>query len=92
MIEIIKRPIVTEKNSIYNSMNTYIFEVDMKARKTQIKVAVETAFRVKVEEVRTVNCRNRARRAGTKMSPVAYWKKAFVKLAPGEKISLFEGA
>ncbi len=92
MIEIIKRPLVTEKNSIYNSLNTYVFEVDVAARKTQIKTAVESAFRVKVEEVRTVNCRNRARRAGMRMSPVKYWKKAFVKLAPGEKISLFEGA
>lgn len=92
MLDVIKRPLVTEKNSIYNSLNTYVFEVDVKARKTQIKSAIESAFQVKVEGVRTVNCRNRSRRAGAKMSPVSYWKKAFVKLAPGEKISLFEGA
>ena len=92
MFDVIKRPIITEKNSVYNTLNTYVFEVDGKARKPQIKLAIEQAFKVKVEEVRTANCRTRAKRAGNKTSPVQYWKKAYVKLAAGEKISLFEGA
>lgn len=91
MMQVIKRPLITEKNSIYNSMNTFVFEVDPRAKKDQIKKAVESAFKVKVESVRTTNCRNRSRRAGMRMGPVVYWKKAFVKLAQGEKISLFEG-
>lgn len=92
MFEIIKRPLVTEKNSVYSAMNTYVFEVDKKADKKQIKVAIEKAFNVKVDAVRTQVCRNRARRTGAKVSAVRYWKKAFVKLQEGEKIGLFEGA
>lgn len=92
MFGIIKRPLVTEKNSMYSAMNTYVFEVDRKADKRQIKIAIEKAFNVKVEDVRTQICRNRARRTGAKLSAVRYWKKAFVKLPEGEKIGLFEGA
>lgn len=92
MFGVIKRPLVTEKNSVYSAMNTYVFEVDRKADKRQIKIAIEKAFNVKVEDVRTQICRNRARRTGAKLSAVRYWKKAFVKLPDGEKIGLFEGA
>jgi large subunit ribosomal protein L23 len=72
-------------------MNTFVFEVDKRARKDEIKKAIEKNFQVKVEEVRTQVCRNRARRTGKALSAVRYWKKAYVKLAPGEKIGLFEG-
>ena len=92
MFDIIKRPLVTEKNTVYSAMNTYVFEVDRRADKRQIKIAIEKAFNVKVEDVRTQICRNRARRTGMKLSAVRYWKKAFVKLPAGEKIGLFEGA
>jgi len=92
MFDIIKRPLVTEKNTVYSAMNTYVFEVDKKADKGQIKKAMEKAFNEKVEEVRTKVCRNRARRTGANLSAVRYWKKAFVKLQAGEKIGLFEGA
>lgn len=92
MFSIIKRPLITEKNSVYSAMNTYVFEVDTKAKKTEIKKAIEKAFNVKVDEVRTSNCRNRVRRTGTKFSNIRHWKKAYVKLSEGEKIGLFEGA
>ena len=92
MFDIVKRPIITEKNSVYSAMNTYVFEVDKKARKDQIKKAIEKAFNVKVDEVRTQVCRNRVRRTGANLSNIRYWKKAYVKLASGEKIGLFEGA
>lgn len=92
MTQIIKRPLITEKNSVYSAMNTYVFEVDKKAKKDQIKKAIEDAFSVKVNEVRTSLCRDRVRRTGQKFSNIRYWKKAYVKLAEGEKIGLFEGA
>lgn len=91
MLEVIKRPLVTEKNTIHAAANTYAFEVDPKATKDQIKKAVEKSFDVKVVGVRTVNCRGRQRRTGMKLSKVTYWKKALVKLAEGSKIALFEG-
>ncbi len=92
MLDVIKRPLITEKNSIYSAMNTYVFEVSKDAKKDQIKKAIETAFKVKVEGVRTSVCRNRVRRTGKTLSATQHWKKAYVKLAAGEKIGLFEGA
>jgi large subunit ribosomal protein L23 len=91
MFQIIKRPLVTEKNSILQAGNVFAFEVAKNATKTEIKKAVEQLFQVKVKGVRTTICRGRVRRVGTKVSPVKYWKKALVQLAPGDKISLFEG-
>lgn len=75
-----------------NAMGVYVFEVDRKATKLDIKNAVEGAFRVKVDAVNTSICRGRAHRNKFGLSKVKYWKKALVKLSPGEKIALFEGA
>ena len=92
MYQVIKKPLVTEKNTVHSSGGIYAFEVARDARKDQIKKAIEQAFRVKVESVNTMICRGRARRTNLKnMSNVQYWKKALVKLKAGEKISLFEG-
>lgn len=91
MFEIIKKPLITEKNTVHNSGNVYVFEVSETAEKTDIKKAIEKAFRVKVKQVRTMICRDRARRVGKSVAPKRYWKKALVKLAPGEKIKIFEG-
>jgi len=90
---VIKKPIVTEKNSLMAEVsNTYAFEVDRKATKTDIKQAVESLFDVKVRAVNTSICRNRSKRTKMGTTKVKYWKKAMVKLAKGEKIALFEGA
>lgn len=91
MIQVIKRPLITEKNATFNEQNAYVFEVHQKADKTQIKTAVEKAFRVHVVGVRTQICRGRVRRVGRSVSNVQYWKKAIVKIKAGEKIQLFEG-
>ncbi len=92
MYKILKRPLVSEKNSLLAENSTYVFEVDTVATKTDIKSAVEKLFRVKVESVNTAICRGRAARGRTGVSPVKYWKKALVKLQPGQKITIFEGA
>jgi large subunit ribosomal protein L23 len=92
MQEVIKKPLVTEKNAILNAAGVYIFEVDRKASKDAIRVAVEKSFGVKVDSIRTMNCRGRAKANKFGYGQIPYWKKAFVKLAAGEKIALFEGA
>jgi len=93
MYYVLKKPIITEKNSmIAEQSNTYAFEVEQTATKPEIKSAVEKFFNVKVKSVNTQICRNRSTRTKMGMSKVKYWKKAMVKLADGEKISLFEGA
>ena len=93
MYEIIKKPLVSEKNAGHaEDANTYAFEVDLRADKTDIKTAIEKAFEVKVAEVRTMICRGRYFRKQAKIGAPKHWKKALVKLQQGEKIALFEGA
>jgi large subunit ribosomal protein L23 len=92
MYQIIKRPLVTEKSSAYSDYNTYVFEVDKEATKDQIKFAIEKAFSVKVSDVRTTRYRTRWLKQQSKFGPPQYKKKAYVKLAQGQKISIFEGA
>lgn len=79
-----KAQILTEKN------NEYVFKVDRKANKLEIKRAVTEIFGKKVVSVRTANYRGKKKRGRT--SPVlgrrANWKKAFVKLAEGETIDI----
>lgn len=89
---VIKKPLVTEKNTILNAAGTYVFEVDSTATKTDVKKAVETGFDVKVASVNTVICRKQSRANKYGARKTIYWKKALVKLMPGEKIALFEGA
>lgn len=92
MKTIIKKPLISEKNALLNSVGIYTFEVDLQASKTDIKNAVQTNFSVKVDSIRTVVCRGRAKANKFGYGKVPKWKKALVKLAAGEKIALFEGA
>ena len=91
MSQIVKRPLLTEKNNLLAAKNTYVFEVSRSANKTQIKKYVEKYFDVKVQSVRTAICRGRARRTRQGYGRVKYWKKAIVRLVQGETINLFEG-
>ena len=93
MTMVIKSPLISEKNAAHaEDENTYAFEVDLKASKPEIQSAIEKAFNVKVEGVRTLICRGKYFRKQVKMGPPKKWKKALVKLKAGEKIALFEGA
>lgn len=92
MWSVVKKPLVTEKNTIHSAAGVYAFEVDRKATKTDIKDAIEKSFDVKVDTVKTMVCRGKVKRVGRNFSKVRYWKKALVKLQPGESIAIFEGA
>jgi large subunit ribosomal protein L23 len=84
--DIIRRPIVTEKGvTKKDEERTLCFEVSPGANKTQIKQAVESLFKVKVEEVRTVNNTGKLRRRGKFAGYRSDWKKAYVRLLPGQK-------
>ena len=89
---IIKRPLIlTEKGQqLRESDNKYLFEVDRRANKTQIRQAVETLFNVSVTEVNTMVVRGRIRRMGRGYAKTQNWKKAIVKVADGETIDFFE--
>jgi len=85
--EIIRRPVVTEKGlGVKETQHTVVFEVAAKATKTQIKEAVQQIFKVKVEKVRTANFPGKMRRRGQTEGYRRDWKKAYVKLAEGEKM------
>jgi len=86
LMDVIKRPIVTEKGvTKKDSERTLCFEVDVNANKTQIRQAVQALFKVKVAEVRTTTTAGKLRRRGKFAGFRSDWKKAYVKLKPGEK-------
>ena len=91
--EIIRRPLITEKSSLMREgLNIIVFEVARSANKIQVLRAVEAQFKVKVAEVRIANCHGKARRQGKFAGRRPDWKKAYVRLAAGEKpIEFFEG-
>lgn len=90
--DVIKRPLQTEKGAALNeAQNIYLFEVDKRANKVEIKLAVEKLFGVKVTIVRTVTTHGKVVRRGLNATRRANIKKAYVTLKQGEKISLFEG-
>lgn len=91
-IEILKRPVLTEKSNIQKeTVNQVSFEVAPQANRIQIQQAVETAFKVKVESVNTMHVRGKLKRRGRIVGKQRNWKKAIVKLAPNQRIEIFEG-
>lgn len=92
LFDIIKRPLMSEKNTASRKYDVYVFEVDKKAKKPEIKSVVEKVFQVKVDSIRTSICRDRVRRSNRAgVSKIRYWKKAMVKVKIGQKIALFDG-
>src|SRR5271168_2666697 len=85
--QIIRRPIITEKGlGVKELQHTVVFEVAAGSTKTEIKEAVQRIFKVKVEAVRTTICHGKFRRRGRAAGFRSDWKKAYVKLAAGEKM------
>jgi len=91
LYDILTRPVITEKSQrMADVLNQYVFEVDMRANKIQIKEAVEKIFDVDVLAVRTmVMPLKRGRRGRKSYTRAKAWKKAIVTVAPGQSISLF---
>ena len=88
---VIKAPVITEKGTLVNAQgNQFVFRVRPDANKVEIRRAVETFFKVKVENVRTINYLGKTRRVGRSVGQRPRWKKAYVTLAPGQRIDFFE--
>lgn len=88
-LEIIKAPVITEKSgNLAQNERKYIFKVDPKANKTEIKDAIEKIFNVKVENISTLNVRPKKRRVGRYAGLTNRTKKAIVTLAEGQTIDL----
>ncbi len=90
--EIIKKPLITEKTSIQKEMyNQLTFEVDRLANRIEIKRAIESIFNVRVAEVKTIQVKGKTKQRGRIVGKRRDWKKAIVRLMPGERIDFFEG-
>jgi large subunit ribosomal protein L23 len=89
--EVLRRPLITEKDSILQAQGKYAFEAATGANKPQVKQAVEKAFNVKVTAVNIMTVPGKRRRIGRRIVLTPSWKKAIVTLQLGDKIELFEG-
>ena len=91
--DIIRRPIITERTSDLMLGKKYVFEVDRRVNKTEIKQAVESIFKVKVVSVNTMNVPGKPKRYGRYSGYTPGWKKAIVTLSPDSKdLEFFESA
>ena len=90
--DIIRRPLITEKTSIQKATsNQLTFEVDRRANRVEIRKAIENVFNVNVASVRTMQVKGKVKQRGWIVGKRRNWKKAIVKLMPGERIDFFEG-
>ena len=91
--DIIQAPLISEKGTaLAESANQFLFKVRPDANKIEVKLAVETLFKVKVVEVRMARYLGKMRRIGRSMGRRSDWKKAYVTLKEGDKIDFFGGA
>ena len=91
-LNVVLRPLITEKATRLGGENKYAFEVTRAANKVQIKEAVEKGFEVKVVSVNVMNMKGKPHRVrGNRIKHRPDWKKAVVTLALGDKLELFEG-
>lgn len=89
-------PVITEKSSLVGTQSasgskTFVFRVDRRSDKDQIRAAVEKIFKVNVLKVRTVNCLGKIKRTNRSIGRRAASKKAYVTLKEGQSISVVEG-
>ncbi len=85
--DMIFAPVITEKSASMEADGKYVFKVDVRANKTQIKQVIEKLYNVKVESVNIMNTHPKDRRVGKYSGKTNRYKKAIVKLASGSTIS-----
>ena len=94
-MQVLKRPIITEKATRLNEQRQYAFEVDVKSNKIEIRKAVEAQFSVDVISIRTIRIRPKNKIQFTKRGrfagKTAARKKAYVTLKEGQKIDIVTG-
>lgn len=89
--DILIRPIVSEKSYGLMDEGKYTFEVDPRANKTEIKIAVEQIFDVKVVSVNTINRKGKTRRTRYGLGKRKDVKRAIVTLGDGDALDVFSG-
>ena len=90
--DIIINPIISEQSmDLMEQNNTYAFKVAKDANKIEIRKAIEEIFEVNVVNVNTMNMHGKIRSLGRSEGKRPDWKKAYIKLAEGDNIEVFEG-
>ncbi|MBW9264835.1 MAG: 50S ribosomal protein L23 [Candidatus Thiodiazotropha sp. (ex. Lucinisca nassula)] len=93
LMKVLLSPVVSEKSSVVADANQqYTFRVATDATKREIAQAVEKLFEVEVERVQVVNCKGKTKRFGQVNGKRSDWKKAYVRLKPGNDIDFAAGA
>ena len=85
---LVKNPLITEKGTDLNALGKYLFLVDKKATKNEIKKIVEKEYKVKVTKVNVINTKPKPRRLGRSQGHRPGYKKAIVTLAKDQKIDV----
>ncbi|HEV2526863.1 MAG TPA: 50S ribosomal protein L23 [Thermomicrobiales bacterium] len=94
--DVLRRPLITEKNTVIMERGQYTFEVHPDANKIQIRAAVEELFNVKVTAVNTLNRKPKVKSRGIRRGrgriegTSGGFKKAYVSLAPGQSLDPFQ--
>jgi len=86
--DVVKGMIRTEKGSVLQTLNKYLFWVDKSSNKIEIKKAVEDIYKVKADSVNTVSMRGKLKRVRYAIGKTSDWKKAIVTLKAGNKIDV----
>ncbi|MCY7393282.1 MAG: 50S ribosomal protein L23 [Leptolyngbyaceae cyanobacterium CAN_BIN12] len=89
LMDLVRRPIITEKATLLLENNQYTFEVSPRSTKPEIKAAIESLFEVKVVAISTINPPRKQRRVGKFLGYRPIYKRAVVTLAEGDSIALF---
>ncbi len=89
---VLRRALLTEKSNAMRAENKYVFEVDRRAGKSEIKKAVEEIFNVTVVDVRTMGVKGKLKRMGRFQGRRPSWKKAIITLAENNSIDLVSQA
>jgi large subunit ribosomal protein L23 len=89
--DILIRPIISEKSYSLMDEGKYTFEIDPRANKTEVKIAVQEVFGVKVVSVNTINRAGKIRRTRVGLGKRKNTKRAIVTVAPGQTIDVFGG-
>ncbi|MBN2197809.1 50S ribosomal protein L23 [Candidatus Wolfebacteria bacterium] len=85
---LIKQAWISEKSTDLSALGKYIFIVNKKANKSEIKKAIESIYKVKVKSVNMINVKSKEKRLGRSLGKTSAFKKAIVTLKPGEKIDI----
>ena len=89
--KVIIEPVLTEKTNLLREQNQYVFRVDARANKIEIKKAVKALFSVDAVACNVVNVKPKPKRVRYQKGFTSSWKKAIVTVSAGQKIGIFEG-